>query len=88
MYDVPAKYLEGTRYASPGGASQLTAIAAGGRADPETLATVIRTVDDFLLERGLAISAERKSAIIATLYDYVARGAEQKDVQAFLKAVG
>jgi hypothetical protein len=63
------------------------AIAAGRSADAALLAVAIRAFEEFAAPRQLEISPERKASIIAVLYDYLAKGARDSDVETFLKAV-
>lgn len=74
---------EPTAASAPAGA-----ITSSGRADPQLLALAIQAFEEFAAARKLGIAPERKAAVISLLYDYLARGAEEKDVEAFLKIVG
>lgn len=63
------------------------AVAGGNVADPQLLAFAIRAFEEWATARQLVIAPERKAAIIALLYDYLVRGAGEKEVETFLQVV-
>jgi hypothetical protein len=90
LYELPMRYVteapveRGAVHASDAS----TTIVAGGKADMEKLALAIRALEEFAAEERITIDPERKSAIIAVLYDYLQKGAGSGDVANLLKLVG
>lgn len=78
-YVLPEKPSEGSAPAS---------IAGGRIADPDLLTVAIRAFEEWAAARNLVVAPDRKAAIIAVLYDYLARGAGEKEVRTFLQVVG
>ncbi|HTD05885.1 hypothetical protein [Undibacterium sp.] len=66
-------------------------IAAGSaQVNPKLLALVVRAVDEWEQGRGEKISSERRSAVIAFLYDYTQKSSDKpEEALAFaLQAMG
>lgn len=88
VYSLPERYRAGTSYAVPQAAKVAGAITSTGRADPAMLSLAIQAFEEFAESKGVVFTPERKAAIIALLYDYLAKGAGAQDVESFLKVVG
>lgn len=63
------------------------AMAGATVADPQLLTFAIRAFEEWAAARQLVITPERKAAIIALLYDYLVRGAGEKEVETFLQVL-
>lgn len=86
VYELPERYRQGLAAGDSG--RVVGAITPTGKADARLLALVIRTLDEFVADRRLALQPDKKAAIIALLYDYVQKGADEDDIQSFLKVIG
>ncbi|WP_168798523.1 DNA-binding protein [Herbaspirillum sp. ST 5-3] len=92
LYEIPEKYLpkeqsdEGTRQSA---APVVGTIVAGtAKVDTELMQLVVRTLKEWSRERGIEIPADREGAIIAVLYNYISKGADQDEIDQLLKALG
>lgn len=63
------------------------AISNGAKIDPAVLEQVVATLDRWLLAKGLTLAPDKYAALVAVLYDYIAKGANSEDLARFLKAV-
>ncbi|MCW3479703.1 hypothetical protein OL229_09030 [Neisseriaceae bacterium JH1-16] len=96
VYEIPARYLpteqsqEESAQARP--AEQIgkvagTIVAGSAQIDLEMLQLVEATLEEWLQSRGLRLKPDRRGAIVAVLYDYLAKGASQEDMVRMLKAM-
>lgn len=96
VYELPARYREkadeGTSFAVPQVAKLAGTIAAGSsRVNPGLLDIATRALYEWEAERDVQVDPERRSAIIAILYDYL-QGAEagqgEDAMELVLRALG
>lgn len=89
MYEVPAKYLVGTSYATSETSKVVGTIAAGSaEVDLNLLKLAMRALDEWEKERGLQVSPERRAVVVNFLYNYLRKGGDAGAMDDFLKAVG
>jgi len=93
VYELPRHYLEpetareaGSR--APQGNVAGTIVAGTAKVDVELLQIAEEAFDEWRRARGLSVDAQRRSAIVALLYDYIAKGADRDEVANMLKVVG
>lgn len=92
VYEIPDKYLPADQAAEetrPMVAPIVGTIAAGtAKVDTELMQLVVRTLKEWSRERGIKIPEDREGAIIAVLYNYISKGADQDEIDQLLKALG
>lgn len=91
VYRLPSKYVPGAKsQVAPGQAVSAVAgaISGGVKANPQLLAMAVRALEEWANEQGISILPERKGAIIAVLYDYLEKGADQGEIKNLLTLVG
>lgn len=76
MYKVPAKYFRGSSRSAPIGMSASVQVAGTivrgtNKIDPDKLQLAIKALSDWEGKRAIEMDAERRSAVIALLYDYL-----------------
>jgi len=88
VFEIPERYLkvDVLPVAAPKSA-EVVATIAGGRVDPKLLETVIRAMDEWVIEHDVALAPERKASIAVLLYDYIDKGASDEDVTRLLQAI-
>jgi hypothetical protein len=63
-------------------------IAAGtSKVDKELMAIALQALEEFAQERGLTVQHERKGAILAFLYNYLADGGDIEDATELMRAI-
>lgn len=98
MYEMPERYLTAVTSSSEGGSPTSPALArvvgavAGGtsKVDTKKLELAIRALDEWEQERNSRVSAERRPAVIALLYDHLQRAEEDGEdaLELVLRALG
>ncbi|MGO4380341.1 DNA-binding protein [Pseudoduganella sp. RAF53_2] len=95
LYEVPAKYFAGTVHARFEAARETAHVAgtvAGGtnKVDTEKLELAIRALTEWEKERNIQVSADRRPALIALLYEYLQNHLEEGPdaMQRVLRALG
>jgi hypothetical protein len=84
-YQVPDKYW-------PTSAAAAHTTGAAGLSGPacvnlQTLQVALQAVYTWSAAQPVAPSVERKAAVTASLYDYLSKGADEKGVEAFFRAM-
>ncbi|VVE15316.1 hypothetical protein PAN31117_03051 [Pandoraea anapnoica] len=85
VFRVPEQYFQGTS-AEPGHERD-QGRTEPARVDLDALRIATTALEQWLADRGQTLAPGKKAEIIAVLYDYVARGAEQGDMSRMLKAL-
>lgn len=91
MFELPARYraitdMLKTSYEAPG--RVVGTIGGGpGKADPDLLAVAVTALEEYAAECGEVIPPERKGAIIAVLYNYLVKGADNDEVRNMLRVM-
>jgi len=95
MYEIPEKYLAGTSYSEPVVLQAVTQVAgtvAGGsnRVDTGKLELAITALAGWEQKRNIQITPERRSAVIALLYEYLETHSEEgpEAMERVLRALG
>lgn len=91
LYEVPdyvldeIKHLTKVTHALKG--DVLPVITPNSKVDPVILEKVVKTLNFWLQSKNLTLEPDRYAALVSVLYDYIAKGANQDDLNQFFKAV-
>ncbi|ANJ73516.1 hypothetical protein A9Y76_14035 [Ralstonia insidiosa] len=96
MYEIPARYLPRSGGAGVADVTEAprqpakvvgTVVAGTSKVDPKLLQLAEEALEEWQRERGLRLDAQRRYAVVAVLYDYLARGADQADAADMLRVI-
>lgn len=93
VYEIPRHYLEPEAAGSRTSAGQPgkvvgTVVAGTSTVDTELLQLAEEALDEWLRAKALSVDSRRRGAIVALLYDYMAKGADQEAAANMLKVMG
>lgn len=89
VYELPRRYLgEGMGTAAPPKESKPSGVVEGrAQVDVEMLRVATQALEEWLQEKGLGLPPDRKAAVVAVLYDYLAKGANRDEMLLMIRAM-